>query len=62
MSIESSTDALAHALMLSITAPTEEQSKRALALAEQLAAGLTEVEVARAKKMAKLLIAADDED
>lgn len=60
--IKSSTDALAQALMLSVTAPTEEKSKQALAIAEQLAAGLTEVEVARAKKMAKVLVAEADED
>lgn len=45
-------EALVLALKLSISAPTEEQSKRALADAELFAANLTELEVERAKKEA----------
>lgn len=51
---ESDTHALAEMLVLSITAPSEEQSKRALDLAEHFArsAGMTAFDVKRAKKMA----------
>ncbi|HBA57506.1 MAG TPA: hypothetical protein DCZ37_06540 [Alteromonas macleodii] len=45
-------EALVLALKLSISAPTEEKSKRALADAELFAANLTELEVERAKKEA----------
>lgn len=46
--------------MLSITAPTDVKSKQALELAEKLATGLSDVEVARAKKMAQALVSAGD--
>lgn len=58
--MKTDTEALAHALMLSITAPTDEKSQQALSIAEQIAANLSEVEVARAKKMAESLTEAGD--
>lgn len=51
--INSHYEALVLALKLAISAPTEEQSKRALADAELFAANLTEIEVERAKKEAE---------
>lgn len=41
--------ALVEALFLALTAPTEEKSQKAAALAEQIAAGLTPSQVERAK-------------
>jgi predicted glycosyltransferase len=41
--------ALARALRLAITAPTDEQSGRAVELAERIAAGMTPEDVAAAK-------------
>lgn len=49
---ESPIDALAQALFLSITAPSEEKSADALELAEQFSNGLNELDVARAKRYA----------
>lgn len=46
-------DALVEALVLAVTAPTEDQSKMAVELAEKIAAGLSEIEVSRAKYHAK---------
>ena len=46
-------DALVLALKLAISAPTEEQSQRALAVAELFAGNLSEIEVNRAKKEAQ---------
>ena len=43
-------EALVLALNLGITADTDEQFNRALAMAESFAAKLTDIEVARAKK------------
>lgn len=51
------TEALALGLALAITAPDEEKSAQALKMAGQLAARMPETEVARAKKMAKELVA-----
>lgn len=50
-------DALAEALYLSVTAPTEEQSRRAVKLAEKIAAGLSPFDVERAKKIAEKRLA-----
>jgi hypothetical protein len=47
------TEALTAALVLAVTAPTDEQSDKALALADQLAAGLSRIEVQRCKKDAE---------
>ena len=47
------TEALAQALTLAIVAPTEDKAQQAVTLAEQLSAGLPELEVARAKKLAQ---------
>jgi len=46
------TDALTRALVLAISAPTEEQSQRATALAIQLTAGLTAAQVEESKATA----------
>tara|TARA_B100000700_G_C14933522_1_gene803093 strand:- start:261 stop:452 length:192 start_codon:yes stop_codon:yes gene_type:complete len=46
-------DALVLALKLAISAPTEEQSQRALADAQLFAGNLSEIEVNRAKKEAQ---------
>ena len=54
------TDALIHALVLAVTAPTEDKSKMAVELAEQIAAGLSEHEVAQAKKQAEARVKAID--
>lgn len=42
-------EAFALALVLSVSAKTEEESKECLAMAESIAANLTELEVARGK-------------
>jgi hypothetical protein len=49
----SSYEALVLALELAVTAPTEEKSSQALAMAESIAQGMTEIEVMRAKKEAE---------
>jgi hypothetical protein len=41
------------ALQLAVSAPTDEKAKETVALAESLAATLTELEVARAKRQAE---------
>ena len=46
-------EALVNALTLAITAPTEEKKEQCVAMAEQFAVQLSEVDVARAKKDAK---------
>lgn len=50
-------DALTEALILSVTAPSDEQSREALALADKIAAGLSEFDVARAKQRAETRLA-----
>ena len=47
-------DALTEALRLAITAETEAQSLRAIELAESFTSGLSEFEIAQAKKAATL--------
>ena len=51
-------EALTDALVLSVTAPSHQQSIEALALADRIAAGLTEMDVARAKQRAETILAA----
>lgn len=51
-------DALVDALVLAVTAPTDEKAGQATALAEQFASGMSEVEVARAKRDAENILAA----
>jgi hypothetical protein len=46
-------EALVLALQLAVSAPTDEKAKETVALAESLAATLTELEVARAKRQAE---------
>ena len=46
-------EALALALFLAITAPSEEQAQRATALAEQIAAGMSDDDVEAAKRDAE---------
>ena len=48
-------EALVLALKLSITADTDEQFNRALAMAESFAVKLTDIEVARAKKEVEVI-------
>jgi len=48
--------ALSHALFLSITAPSDEQSQQAVELAEQIARGMTEEQVEAAKANALKLV------
>lgn len=52
------TEKLAEALALAITAPSDEKAGEAVAIAEQIANTLTEIEVAQAKKQAQELVAA----
>jgi len=52
-------EALVLALKLSISAPTEEQSQRALADAQLFADNLSEIEVERAKKEAEAALEGD---
>lgn len=54
MAIHNTHEALVEALVLALTAPTEEQSKRASALADEFAAGLSEKQVEDAKRTAKV--------
>lgn len=53
----SSYGALVEALVLAVTAPTEEQSARAVTLGERIAAGKPEMDVARAKQAAEAALA-----
>ena len=47
--------ALSEALMLAIVAPSDEQCRRAVELAEKIAAGMSKFDVARAKRAASEL-------
>lgn len=49
-------DALTQALVLSVTASTEEKSKAALELAERFTAGLNDLEVAACKRRAEEIL------
>ena len=57
--IDNDYDALVLALKLAISAPTEEQSQRALADAQLFADNLSEIEVERAKKDAEAALEGD---
>lgn len=46
------TEAFTLALVLALTAPDDERTQQATALADELAAGLTDIEVARCKREA----------
>ena len=54
-------EALTLALYLSVTAPTDEKSAAAQAMAEDLARGLSEIEVMRCKKAAEKLLSDESE-
>lgn len=55
----SAKDALTEAFYLAITAPSQEQSERAVALAEGIARGLSEFEVVQAQKAAAARVMAE---
>jgi hypothetical protein len=50
MKIDNDFDALVMALRLAITAPDDDKAKEVIEYAELIAAGMSETEVARAKK------------
>lgn len=50
--LDSPEDALTLALILSLTAPSKRDEREAIAVAEDLARGMTEIEVARCKRRA----------
>ena len=52
MQIDNEYDALVMALRLAIDAPDDEKAKACVAIAEQIASGMSEIDVARAKKEA----------
>jgi hypothetical protein len=52
MKIDNDFDALVMALKLAIDAPSEEQAEEVSDMAEQIAAGMSEIEVERAKREA----------
>jgi hypothetical protein len=52
MTIDNDFDALVVALRLAINAPSDEKAKEVIQMAEQIAAGMSEFEVERAKKLA----------
>jgi hypothetical protein len=54
--IKNDYDALVEALRLSIIAPDDDKAQECIEIAESIAANLTELEVARAKKEAVSLI------
>ncbi len=54
--IENNGDALTVALVLAVTAPTEEQSKEAERMAQQIASGMTAKEVDLSKKAAEVVL------
>ena len=56
MVIENNGDALTVALVLAVTAPTEEQSKEAERMAQQIASGMTAKEVDLSKKAAEVVL------
>jgi len=56
MSPKTQQEALTQALVLAVNAATEEQSKRALDLAQQFTSGLSEIDVQRCKKDAEQLV------
>jgi hypothetical protein len=52
MTIDNNFDALVMALKLAIDAPSDEKAKEVSDMAEQIAAGMSEIEVERAKREA----------
>jgi len=54
--IENNGDALTVALVLAVTAPTDEQSKEAERMAQQIASGMTAKEVDLSKKAAEVVL------
>ena len=54
--IENNGDALTVALVLAVTAPTDEQSKEAERMAQQIASGMTAKEVDLSKKAAEIVL------
>lgn len=56
LAIENNGDALTVALVLAVTAPTEEQSKEAERMAQQIASGMTAKEVDLSKKAAEVVL------
>ena len=52
MTIDNDFDALVIALRLAIEAPNDEKAKQVIEMAEQIASGMSEFEVERAKKLA----------
>lgn len=54
MAINNPYAALVEALTLALTAPTDEQSKSAAALADEFAAGMSEKQIEDAKRTAKV--------
>lgn len=57
MQFDNQIEAAAYGLFLAVIAPTEEQSSKALAVAEELCQGLTQSEVEQAKSQAQTLMA-----
>ena len=53
------TEVVITGLFLALTAPTDEKATEAAALTEQLAAGMTEAEVAYAKEQAEAMYAGE---
>jgi hypothetical protein len=49
-------DALVQALVLAVTAPAEEKAAEVTAIADQIAARMSEIEVARAKHQAEMIL------
>ena len=56
LAIENNGDALTVALVLAVTAPTEEQSKKAERMAKQIASGMTDKEVDISTKAAEVVL------
>ena len=54
--IQNNGDALTVALVLAVTAPTDEQSKEAERMAQQIASGMTAKEVDLSKKAAEVVL------
>ena len=54
-------EVLTLALILAVTAPSEEQSQRALALVKQIAAGMSEEDINAAKLDAERRLAGDSQ-
>ena len=53
-------DALTQALVLAVTASTEEKSRAALELADGFAQGLNDIEVAQCKRRAEAIVKASE--